>query len=168
MYTAYPSSCQQEPQQHQFTHKYVECFYWRPQICCVFLLAPTFKLSLCRAAQIQTKIWRSFLLGGAAARICMKICIACSHVGQMLFAGNKYLLLKRITVLRQRFFALSYRIVQFLSSICSDYIQCWYSCRGDIFVLMVETRLPRLSLPLVQAILYKYLIHERNYLSLFL
>jgi hypothetical protein len=37
-------------------------------------------------------------LGGAAARICMKICIACSHVGQMLFAGNKYLLLKRITV----------------------------------------------------------------------
>jgi hypothetical protein len=36
--------------------------------------------------------------GGAAAGICMKICIACSHVGQMLFAGNKYLLLKRITV----------------------------------------------------------------------
>jgi hypothetical protein len=28
----------------------------------------------------------------------MKVCIACSHVGQMLFAGNKYLLLKRITV----------------------------------------------------------------------
>jgi hypothetical protein len=28
----------------------------------------------------------------------MEICIACSHVGQMLFAGNKYLLLKRITV----------------------------------------------------------------------
>jgi hypothetical protein len=28
----------------------------------------------------------------------MKICIACLHVGQMLFAGNKYLLLKRITV----------------------------------------------------------------------
>jgi hypothetical protein len=28
----------------------------------------------------------------------MKICIPCSHVGQMLFAGNKYLLLKRITV----------------------------------------------------------------------
>jgi hypothetical protein len=38
------------------------------------------------------------VLGGGAARICMKICIACSHVGQMLFAGNKYLLLKRITV----------------------------------------------------------------------
>ncbi len=37
-------------------------------------------------------------MGGGAARICMKICIACSHVGQMLFAGNKYLLLKRITV----------------------------------------------------------------------
>jgi hypothetical protein len=37
-------------------------------------------------------------LAGAAARICMKICIACLHVGQMLFAGNKYLLLKRITV----------------------------------------------------------------------
>jgi hypothetical protein len=37
-------------------------------------------------------------LGGGAARICMKICIACSHVGQMLFAGNKYLLLRRITV----------------------------------------------------------------------
>ena len=35
---------------------------------------------------------------GAAARICMTICIACVHVGQMLFAGNKYLLLKRITV----------------------------------------------------------------------
>ncbi len=50
------------------------------------------------AAQIYTKIWQSFLLGGGAARICMKICIACSHVGQMLFAGNKYLLLKRITV----------------------------------------------------------------------
>jgi hypothetical protein len=28
----------------------------------------------------------------------LKICIACLHVGQMLFAGNKYLLLKRITV----------------------------------------------------------------------
>jgi hypothetical protein len=28
----------------------------------------------------------------------MNICIACLHVGQMLFAGNKYLLLKRITV----------------------------------------------------------------------
>ncbi len=50
------------------------------------------------AAQIYTKIWRSFLLGGAGARICMEICIACSYVGQMLFAGNKYLLLKRITV----------------------------------------------------------------------
>ncbi len=50
------------------------------------------------SSKIQTKIWRSFLLGGAAARIYMKICIACSHVGQMLFAGNKYLLLKRITV----------------------------------------------------------------------
>jgi hypothetical protein len=37
-------------------------------------------------------------LAGAAARIFMKICIACLHVGQMLFAGNKYLLLKRITV----------------------------------------------------------------------
>jgi hypothetical protein len=53
---------------------------------------------LCPAAQIYTQIWRSFLLGGAAARICMKIWIACSHVGQMLFAGNKYLLLERITV----------------------------------------------------------------------
>jgi hypothetical protein len=39
-------------QQHKFTHKYVECFYWRPQICCMFLLAPTVKLSLCPAAQI--------------------------------------------------------------------------------------------------------------------
>jgi hypothetical protein len=39
-------------QQYKFTHKYVECFYWRPQICCVFLLAPTIKLSLCPAAQI--------------------------------------------------------------------------------------------------------------------
>ncbi len=28
----------------------------------------------------------------------LKICIACLHVGQMIFAGNKYLLLKRITV----------------------------------------------------------------------
>ncbi len=27
-----------------------------------------------------------------------KIYIVCCHVGQMLFAGNKYLLLKRITV----------------------------------------------------------------------
>jgi hypothetical protein len=26
------------------------------------------------------------------------MCIACLHVGQMLFAGNKYELLKRITV----------------------------------------------------------------------
>jgi hypothetical protein len=33
----------------------------------------------------------------------MKICIACSHVGQMLFAGNKYLLLKRITVYLARY-----------------------------------------------------------------
>jgi hypothetical protein len=48
--------------------------------------------------KFRQKIWRSFLLGGAAARICMKICIACSHVGQMLFSGNKYLLLKRITM----------------------------------------------------------------------
>jgi hypothetical protein len=31
-------------------------------------------------------------------RFALKICIACLHVGQMLFAGNKYLLLKRITV----------------------------------------------------------------------
>jgi hypothetical protein len=36
---------------------------------------------------------------GAAERICMTICIACVHVGQMLFTENKYLLLKRITVL---------------------------------------------------------------------
>jgi len=33
-------------------------------------------------------------------RFALKICIACLHVGQMLFAGNKYLLLKRITVCR--------------------------------------------------------------------
>jgi hypothetical protein len=33
----------------------------------------------------------------------MKICITCLHVGQMLFAGNKYLLLKRITVQPQSF-----------------------------------------------------------------
>ncbi len=51
-----------------------------------------------QAAQIYTQIWQNFLLGGAAVRICMKICIACLHVGQMIFAGNKYLLLKRITV----------------------------------------------------------------------
>jgi hypothetical protein len=51
-------------QQHKFTHKYGECFYWVEQ-----------------------------QLGFA-----LKICIACLHVGQMLFAGNKYLLLKRITV----------------------------------------------------------------------
>ena len=31
-------------------------------------------------------------------RFALKICIACLHVGQMLFAGNKYLPLKRITV----------------------------------------------------------------------
>ncbi len=54
------------------------------------------------AAQTYTKIWRSFLLGGGAARICVKIWIACSHVGQMLFAGYKYLLLKRITVYRYK------------------------------------------------------------------
>jgi hypothetical protein len=36
--------------------------------------------------------------GGAAARICTKMCIASLHVGQMLFAGKKYKLLKRITV----------------------------------------------------------------------
>ncbi len=51
-----------------------------------------------QAAQIYTQIWQSFLLGGAAVQICLKICTACLHVGQMLFAGNKYLLLKRITV----------------------------------------------------------------------
>ncbi len=52
IWTAYTSSCQLEPQQHKFSHKYAECFYWPPQICCVFLLAPTVKLSLCPAAQI--------------------------------------------------------------------------------------------------------------------
>jgi hypothetical protein len=40
-------------------------------------------------------------VGGAAARICMDMDIVCFHVGQMLFAGNKYLLLKRITVHQQ-------------------------------------------------------------------
>jgi hypothetical protein len=55
-----------------------------------------------QAAQIYTQIWWVFLLGGAAERICLKIYIVCFHVGQMLFAGNKYLLLKRITV-RHRF-----------------------------------------------------------------
>ncbi len=55
-------------QQHKFTHKYGECFYWVEQ---------------------QNKFaW--------------KIYIVCFHVGQMLFAGNKYLLLKRITVWLQR------------------------------------------------------------------
>ncbi len=56
------------------------------------------RLYFFQAAQIYTQIWRNFLLAGAAVRIRMKICIACLHVGQMLFAGNKYLLLKRITV----------------------------------------------------------------------
>ncbi len=31
-------------------------------------------------------------------RFALKMFIACLHVGQMLFAGNKYLLLKRINV----------------------------------------------------------------------
>ncbi len=39
-------------------------------------------------------------IGWSSSTDCMKICIACSQVGQMLFAGNKYLLLKRITVRR--------------------------------------------------------------------
>ncbi len=29
--TAYPSSCQLKPQQHKFTHKYGEAFYWVEQ-----------------------------------------------------------------------------------------------------------------------------------------
>jgi hypothetical protein len=37
-------------------------------------------------------------LGGTAAQICMEIYIACLHVGQIIFADNKNLLLKRITV----------------------------------------------------------------------
>jgi hypothetical protein len=51
-------------QQHKFTHKYGECFYW--------------------VEQQNEFAW--------------KIYTVCFHVGQMLFAGNKYLLLKRITV----------------------------------------------------------------------
>ncbi len=51
-------------QQHKFTHKYGECFYW--------------------VEQQNEFAW--------------KIYAVCFHVGQMLFAGNKYLLLKRITV----------------------------------------------------------------------
>ena len=51
-------------QQHKFTHKYGECFYW--------------------VKQQNEFAW--------------KIYTVCFHVGQMLFAGNKYLLLKRITV----------------------------------------------------------------------
>jgi hypothetical protein len=54
-------------QQHKFTHKYGECFYW--------------------VEQQNEFAW--------------KIYTVCFHVGQMLFAGNKYLLLKRITVQRR-------------------------------------------------------------------
>ncbi len=70
-------------------HKYAACFYWRPP-----------SSYLCAQQQkFRQKYGEAFYwVDGAAARICMKICIACSHVGQMLFAGNKYLLLKRITV----------------------------------------------------------------------
>jgi hypothetical protein len=50
------------PEQHKFTHKYDETFYWVEQ-----------------------------QYGFALKFVCL-------HVGQMLFAGNKYLLLKRITV----------------------------------------------------------------------
>ncbi len=57
-----PTSSYLCAQQHKFTHKYVECFYWRPQICCMFLLAPTVRLSLCPAAQIYTQICWVFLL----------------------------------------------------------------------------------------------------------
>ncbi len=70
--------------------------------CYPMRMEPSWIISLdcisAQAAQIYTQILRSFLLGGAAVRICMQICIACLHVGQMLVAGNKYLLLKRITV----------------------------------------------------------------------
>ena len=54
-------------QQHKFTHKYGECFYW--------------------VEQQNEFAW--------------KIYTVCFHVGQMLFAGNKYLLLKKITVYMQ-------------------------------------------------------------------
>jgi hypothetical protein len=50
-------------------------------------------------------------LGGGAARIFMNICIAGSHVGQMLFAGNKYLLLKRITVLLASLYFLMFSLL---------------------------------------------------------
>jgi hypothetical protein len=56
-------------QQHKFTHKYGECFYW--------------------VEQQNEFAW--------------KIYTVCFHVGQMLFAGNKYLLLKRITVYIEKF-----------------------------------------------------------------
>jgi hypothetical protein len=61
-------------------HKYAACFYWRPPSC--YLCAQQHKF--------RQKYGKAFYW--------VKICIACWHVGQMLFAGNKYLLLKRITL----------------------------------------------------------------------
>ncbi len=56
----------------------------------------------------------------------------------------------------QRFFALPYMKVHFLSSICSEGIQCWSSCRGFI-VLQASVGWPLLT---VQATLQHYIIQS--------
>ncbi len=78
-----------ENQQRIFYWQYVACYYWIVSLVCISA----------QAAQIYTKIHWVFLLGGGAARICMEVyTVVCFHVGQMLFAAIKYLLLKRIRV----------------------------------------------------------------------
>ncbi len=46
----------------------------------------------------------------------------------------------------QRFFAVPNRTVHFLSSICSDCIQCWSSCRGSIVRSLKKATKPPLKL----------------------
>ncbi len=114
-------------------HKYAACFYWRPQICSVFLLAPTNmqRVSICAHRQViflnQQRIFKwkhgtsfycrhrqnvfmaqqhkfrqkydeAFYWVEQQHGFAWKFFIPCLHVGEMLFSGNKYLLLKRITV----------------------------------------------------------------------
>ncbi len=38
IWTAYPSSCQLEPQQHKFSLKYAKCFYWLEGAACMFCI----------------------------------------------------------------------------------------------------------------------------------
>jgi hypothetical protein len=74
----------------------------------VFLLAPTNMLRVSIGAHRQVifvpsstnldKNVAKLSIGWSRSTDLHENCIACSHVGQMLFAGNKYLLLKRITV----------------------------------------------------------------------